>query len=146
MYGQSRQATAEDLFVLPSSSIIGKVNPQASTALQNQGLSKALADQFSVEGVTLPMADKWVLVASERDAIKTATDKYNQTIATVAQNKGLAFADLKSVLDQASSVGYGDGDFIFTTKLVTGGLVSLDGVHLTSRGYAAMANAHIKSN
>lgn len=72
MYGQSRQATAEDLFVLPSSSIIGKVNPQASTALQNQGLSKALADQFSVEGVTLPMADKWVLVASEREAIKTS--------------------------------------------------------------------------
>ena len=145
MYGQSRQATAEDLFVLPSSSIIGKVNPQASTALQNQGLSKALADQFSVEGVTLPMADKWVLVASERDAFKSANDIYNQSIATVAQNKGLAFADLKSVLDQASSVGYGDGDFIFTTKLVTGGLVSLDGVHLTSRGYAAMANAILKA-
>jgi hypothetical protein len=27
-----------------------------------------------------------------------------------------------------------------TTKLVTGGLVSLDGVHLTARGYALMPN------
>jgi len=27
-----------------------------------------------------------------------------------------------------------------TTKLVVGGLISLDGVHLTARGYALMAN------
>jgi len=27
-----------------------------------------------------------------------------------------------------------------TTSLVTGGLVSLDGIHLTGRGYALMAN------
>lgn len=32
-----------------------------------------------------------------------------------------------------------------TTDLVTGGLISLDGVHPTSRGYALMASSFLKA-
>jgi len=32
-----------------------------------------------------------------------------------------------------------------TTQLVFGGLISLDGVHLTSRGYALMANKFLEA-
>ena len=34
LYGQARQATEEDLLVLPSSSIIGKLNEEAFAMLQ----------------------------------------------------------------------------------------------------------------
>ncbi len=139
-YGQTRQATEEDLLVLTSSSVIGTVNTSSVAALMGAGLSQQLAGQFSIEGITLPLADKWVLLPSEQNEIKAATDAYNATIQSVADAKGLALVDFKSILQKASTVGISDGDFILTTALVRGGLVGLDGIHLTSRGYAVMAN------
>jgi hypothetical protein len=145
IYGQTRQATAADLLVLPSSSIIGTVNTTTYSYLINQGLPANLAGQFAVEGVTNPLADKWVLIPSEQLAIKTATDQYNVTIANVAAANGLALVDFKGILEEASTTGISDGNFILTTKLVTGGLVSLDGIHLTARGYAVMANKFLEA-
>lgn len=144
-YGQTRQATANDLLVLPSSSIIGTVNNASVAALMAQGLPQALAGQFSVEGITLPLEDKWVLIPSEQANITAATDAYNQSIAAIAAQYDLAIVDFKSILIEASTTGFQDGDFILTTALVRGGLVSLDGVHLTSRGYAVMANEFLKA-
>uniref|UniRef100_UPI004054EF71 G-D-S-L family lipolytic protein n=1 Tax=Yeosuana sp. TaxID=2529388 RepID=UPI004054EF71 len=88
-YGQARQATADDLLVLPSSSVIGTVNTSSVAFLMQQGLSQTLAGQFSVEGVTNPLADKWVLLPSEQAEIKNATDAYNATIANIAASNGL---------------------------------------------------------
>ncbi|MBA6152124.1 SGNH/GDSL hydrolase family protein [Gelidibacter maritimus] len=144
-YGQARQATADDLLVLPSSSVIGTVNMASVQALMAQGLPQELAGQFSVEGVTLPLADKWVLIPSEQADIKAATDLYNQSIAAIADQKDLALVDFKGILQTATETGFSDGDFTFTTALVTGGLISLDGVHLTSRGYSLMANEFLKA-
>ena len=145
IYGQTRQATSAELLVLPSSSIIGTVNTTTFAFLQTQGLPASLAGQFSVEGVTNPLADKWVLLPSEQLAIKTATDAYNATIATAASANGLGIVDFKAVLEEASTTGVSDGDFTLTTDLVTGGLVSLDGIHLTARGYAIMANKFLEA-
>ncbi|AXO80532.1 G-D-S-L family lipolytic protein [Olleya aquimaris] len=144
-YGQTRQATPADLLVLPSSSIIGTVNEANVGALMGQGLPQALAGQFSVEGVSLPLEDKWVLLPSEQDEIQIATDAYNATIANVANTKGLALVDLNGILSQASSTGIMFDDYNLTTNLVTGGLVSLDGIHLTARGYALMANKFLEA-
>lgn len=77
--------------------------------------------------------------------IQTATDAYNATIESVTNAAGLAFVDLKSVLQQAKASGIQSDGFILTTDLVTGGLASLDGVHLTSRGYGVMANEFLKA-
>ncbi|MBF8149759.1 G-D-S-L family lipolytic protein [Winogradskyella sp. F6397] len=145
IYGQTRQATSEELLVLPSSSIIGTVNTSTMAFLESQGLPASLAGQFSVEGVTNPLEDKWVLLPSEQLAIKNATDAYNATIDAVATSKGLAVVDFKGILEEASTTGISDGDFTLTTDLVTGGLVSLDGVHLTARGYAIMANKFLEA-
>lgn len=144
-YGQARQATANDLFVLPSSNVIGTVNMTSVQALMTQGLPQELAGQFSIEGVTLPLEDKWVLVPSEQADITAATDAYNQTIAAIAAQYDLALVDFKGMLQQASTSGIPDGDFILTTALVQGGLISLDGVHLTSRGYAVLANKFLEA-
>jgi hypothetical protein len=125
-----RQATANDILILASSAVIGTTvggNPQL------------------INGVSVPLADNWVLTPQEQTAIKTATDAYNTTIeAIAASNENIALVDFKGVLAEASTGIAFDG-YTLTTSLVTGGLVSLDGVHLTARGYALMANRILAS-
>lgn len=144
-YGQTRQATEDDLLVLPSSSVIGTVNTQSVSDLMLQGLSQTLAVQFSVEGVSYGLNDQWVLIPSEQNAIAVATDAYNVTIEQAANDNGLAFVDFKAILQEASTTGISTGDYTLTTDLVVGGLVSLDGIHLTARGYSLMANEFMKA-
>ena len=121
-----RQTTADDLLLLAGSAFIGTLADP-----NNPG---------SINGVAVPLGDQWVLTPEEQLAIRTATDAYNTTIATVAgSNPNIALVDFKGVLTEASS-GIQFDAYTMTTKLVTGGLVSLDGVHLTARGYALMAN------
>ncbi|CAM4171871.1 G-D-S-L family lipolytic protein [Zobellia nedashkovskayae] len=144
-YGQSRAATENDLLVLPSSNVIGKVNEESFAAFSAANLPPAVAGQFSVEGVTLPLADKWVLTPEEQDEINAVTTQFNATIASAASAAGLAFVDANQLLQDLASGGVTDGDFTLTANLVTGGGFSLDGVHLTARGYALMANEFMKS-
>ena len=146
VYGQARQATEADLFVLPSSSVIGTINTANVGFLMSQGLSQALAGQFSVEGISLPLEDKWVLTPEEQQEISVATSAYNASISSVASGNGLALVDLDSILQEAaSSGGFSSGGYSLTTSLVTGGLISLDGLHLTARGYALMANSFLEA-
>jgi len=126
-----RQATADDLLVLPSSSFIGTEavpgNPQ------------------TVNGVAIPLADKWVLTPQEQDEIADATQAYNATISAAASANGLALVDLNAILEQASTTGIDFDDYNMNTDLVFGGLVSLDGIHLTARGSALMANSFLEA-
>lgn len=145
VYGQSRQATEDDLFVLPSSSVIGTTNTSFSGFLQTQGLPEAIANQFSAEGVTLPLEDKWVLLPEEQDEIAVATQAYNATILSVANANGIALVDLNSILQEASTSGIIYDDYNLNTDLVLGGLISLDGIHLTARGYSLMANSFLQA-
>lgn len=144
-YGQARQATEEELLVLPSSSIIGTVNTDRFAFLVSQGLSQELAGQFSVEGITLPLADKWVLLPEEQEEIATATAQFNQVISGVASANGFALLDANALLDRIATSGVVTNDLILTSNLVTGGAFSLDGVHPTSRGYALIANEMLKA-
>lgn len=126
-----RQTTSDDLLVLASSAIIGTLADPSNPA--------------SVNGVGVPLADQWALTPQEQASIRTATDAYNTTIATVAaSNPNVALVDFKGVLTEAST-GIMFDNYTMTTSLVTGGLVSLDGVHLTARGYALMANKILAS-
>ncbi len=125
-----RQTTAEDLVVLPAASFIGTLvggNP------------------LQVNGVSVPLADNWVLTATETQAVINATDAYNTSIAQIASGAGLAVVDLNSILEEASTIGIAFDDFVMDTSLVFGGLVSLDGIHLTARGYALMANKFLEA-
>lgn len=144
-YGQARQATEADLLLLRSSSVIGQVNTTVAGGLAQLGLSPTVAGQFAVEGVTLPLEDKWVLIPSEQAELASATSAFNAAISNVAASNGLALVDLNAVLLEASSIGIEFDDFFLNTDLVFGGLVSLDGVHLTARGYALMANSFLEA-
>ncbi|SDB63792.1 GDSL-like Lipase/Acylhydrolase [Flavobacteriaceae bacterium MAR_2010_188] len=144
-YGQTRQATADDLLVLPVSSVIGTVNADAFAFLMSQGLPEGLAGQFAIEGITYPLSDKWVLIPSEQMEIAEATNTFNSIIASVASQAGLAFVDANAILSQIKSGGLSSNGFNLTSSLVTGGTFSLDGVHPTARGYALIANQFLKA-
>jgi len=90
--------------------------------------------------------DKDALDADELTEIKTATDAYNATIANVSSsNDSVALVDLNSILSEVASTGINFDGFNLNANLVTGGAVSLDGIHLNARGYAFMANKFLEA-
>ncbi len=125
-----RQATADDLMVFTSQLIIGTLaNPN---------------DPTSINGVAIPLADKWVLTPEEQEAVATATAAYNQTIEALAQlyNVGLvdAYGYYNTVVE--TGVPLADGSVV-TDAYATGGGFSLDGIHPAPRGSALLANQFI---
>ncbi|MFD1314555.1 G-D-S-L family lipolytic protein [Namhaeicola litoreus] len=144
-FGQSRQANQNDLLSLPSSSIIATVNTQYFQQLVGLGVPAQQAGQLAVNGVTYPLRDNWVLIPSEQEEVKNATDRFNNVIKSAADNAGLAFVDANTLLKQLSTSGIESGNYILTSDLVRGGAFSLDGVHLTARGYGLVANEMMKA-
>lgn len=126
-----RQATADDLIVLPASSFIGT--------------EAVPGNPLTVNGVAIPLGDKWVLIPSEQAEIKSAVDGFNATIQVAANQAGLALVDANAFLSELASTGIASGSFVLTSDLVTGGAFSLDGIHLTSRGYALAANEFMRA-
>ncbi len=145
VYGQARQATPDDLMVLPSASVIGTINQDQVAFLMSQGLPEALAGQFSVEGVSLPLADNWVLLPSEQAEVAQATAGYNASLSSAANQADVALVDANYILSEIANGGYTMGNYTFTSDLVTGGMFSLDGVHPNSRGYALIANECLRA-
>lgn len=125
-----RQATAEDLIVLSARAFIG---------------TTVGGNPLQVNGVSVPLADQWVLSKNEIAEVKAATDAYNQTIQTAASSNGLALVDAKTVMEQLSSTGIVANNYTMTSTYVTGATFSLDGVHPSPRGYALIANQFLKA-
>ena len=146
LYGQARQATADDLIVFPSQTVIAQLNEDAFVTLQNLGLPAANAGQLAINGVTYPMEDKWVLTPAEQQAVATAHAAYNQTIEALATQYGLAFVDANAFTGTFVESGFplADGSTV-TATYGTGGGFSLDGIHPSPRGYALLANLFIET-
>ena len=126
-----RQATPDDLMVLSSSAFIG-------TEAQP-------GNPFSVNGVAIPLADQWVVTPSEQEEINMAINGFNATIQASASTAGFGFVDVNAIFQEMAATGYTDGFYTLTANLVTGGAVSLDGFHPTSRGYGLIANEMMKA-
>lgn len=144
-YGQARQSNQDDLLVLPSSSIIGTLNEDRLAELVGVGVPQEIAGQLAVNGVTYPMQDQFVLIPTEQEEVATATAAFNQIIKSIAVDKGLAFVDANAILDRVATSGISFDGGSITGEFATGGAFSLDGIHLTPRGYAYIANEIIKS-
>jgi len=120
-----RQTTAKDYILLTASAVL---TPQAGG------------------GTSVPLEDKLVLTEMEAAKVLTATASYNTTIKALAESKGLAFVDMNAKMSELNSKSGISWDGVrYTATFVTGGAFSLDGVHLTGRGYAIVANEFIKS-
>ena len=124
-----RPATPDDLLVLPSSSFIGTTvggNPQL------------------INGVSVPLADNWVIIPSELQEIQAATATFNGIINGLAQDNDLALFDVNTFFNGVATSGFPVNEFYtMTADFVTGGTFSLDGVHPSPRGYAVVTNQMI---
>lgn len=150
-----RQMTEDELLVLTIDQG-ALAQGYGSVALTNEvlqvlGLLQAGGTPTPEQGALVIAAvngidDGDALDSDELAEIKSATDAYNTTIAAVANaNENVVLVDLNSILGEASTTGISSGDFTLTTNLVTGGAIGLDGIHLTARGYAVMANEFLKA-
>ncbi|MDW8295734.1 MAG: hypothetical protein RMJ97_02515, partial [Raineya sp.] len=91
-----------------------------------------------------PIPDWAVLDEQEVNFVRNATNSYNAKIRAVAEAKGLALVDADVLFNQIIRDRRIDGVSI-STDFISGGLFSLDGVHLTPKGYAVVANQFIKA-
>ena len=133
-----RMATANDKVVLTAATFLG---------------TTVGGNPTQINGVSVPLADNWVLTASEVAEAQAAVNSFNATIQAVTSQYGWAHWDAYGVLNQVVGPGYPIDDFVVTGDFVMGGLFSLDGVHPTARGNAMIAklmiaaiDAHYGSN
>ena len=95
-------------------------------------------------GSSKPLADQYVLNEREVLNLKEAAAAYNAKIKTVAEEKGLAFVDVNAFMANAKK-GIVFNGITSSAAFVSGGAFSLDGIHLTPRGNAMLANEFIKA-
>jgi len=127
--GAVRPATAEDLIRLPfqSEGIFGKPN--------GSGIPYGLHPLNPIE-------NKWVLDKDEVIKVKDYVNSYNSSIKSLATSKGLAIADTYAYFNQVKT-GINVQGVGINASFITGGAFSLDGIHLTPRGNAVIANVFI---
>ena len=122
-----RQATANDLVILPTSTKIG--------TLATPG------DPSTAFGVAEPLVDEDVLTEKEIEAINTARIAFNATIKAAADaNANLIHVDVAAIMAELNDSGISFGTGFVESTYATGGAFSLDGVHPTARGYAVISN------
>ncbi|PST84170.1 G-D-S-L family lipolytic protein [Pedobacter yulinensis] len=131
--GGPRAATAEDLFILPFSSL-------APTML---GKPNGLGIPYGLHPGN-PIESKYVLDKDEVATVTDFTNAYNQSIKTIAASKNLAVMDAGAVLN-AYAAGKVVNGVTISSAFITGNLFSLDGIHLTPMGYALTASEFIKA-
>jgi hypothetical protein len=129
-----RPATAKDLIVLtfPTS----KIGMPVSTPYGNL--------PYGLTPYT-PIDNQYVLDANEVALTQDYVQSYNAAIKSVAASKGLAVFDAYTFLNNVKEHGLTESGISMNSNYISGGIFSLDGVHLTPRGYAIVANEFIKA-
>lgn len=95
-------------------------------------------------GSLIPIPDRYSLTLSEINAIETAITNYNTILKNIASSKGLAFVDVNAFFSKVKS-GFIYNGVTVNAAFVSGGAYSLDGLNLTARGNALLANEFIKA-
>ena len=95
-------------------------------------------------GSVYPIPNRYVLTETEVLNIHNAINSYNSIISTVAANDNLAIADINSFFTSINN-GIIYNGISLNSSFVAGGVFSLDGIRLTPRGNALLANEFIKA-
>lgn len=91
-------------------------------------------------GAVSGIDDKDALDFTELQNIKQATNLFNDAISATATALDLGLVEIDAVLGRLDNGGIAFDGGVITSDFVTGGAFSLDGIHLTPRGYAVVAN------
>lgn len=95
-------------------------------------------------GSMKPIPDRFVLTTEEISKINDAVEAYNQVLHSLATDNGLAFVDVNAFFSRART-GIMYNGVGMNTQYVIGGVFSLDGINLTPKGNALLANEIIRS-
>lgn len=133
-YRKVRQTTPTDILPLGAGSVLG---------------TTVGGNPLLVNGVSVPLADQYVLIPSEIEAIKAARASFNASIAaTVAANSSrLALADIDAAMVSLVTAGATVLNGVTITPNINPptGMYSEDGVHPNSRGYAFLSRTFIQA-
>ena len=133
-YARARQTKNTDILPLSAGSIIG---------------TTIGGDPTKVYGVSVPLADQYVLIPSESSAIEAARVAFNATVKSVADANPtrLAHADVSKALSDfvAAKLYVLNGVSITPNINPPTGIYSEDGAHPNSRGYAFLSRVFIEA-
>jgi hypothetical protein len=88
-----------------------------------------------------PQPSQYILTTEELDTLRSFTEDYNEIIMGY-ESADVGVIDMNALLMTLNEGVFMDGTEVDGTY-IQGGLYSLDGIHLTPRGYAILANAYI---
>lgn len=133
-YEQVRQASSADIITLSAGSVLGTLvggNPQL------------------INGVTIPLADQYVLLPAEITAVKERTVAFNNIINDIVADNAarLALADINAKFTSVVTLETRmvDGIPVNATFAPPAGLFSPDGVHPNNRGSAYIARVFVEA-
>jgi lysophospholipase L1-like esterase len=124
----ARAATAADLVVLTF--------PTSKIGVPTGGIPYGLHPLNPIE-------NQYVLDANEITLVKDYVSSYNASIKFAAATKQLPVFDAFAYFNYLKANGLLINGVSTNTNYISGGIFSLDGVHLTPRGYAIVANQFI---
>ena len=103
------------------------------------------SEEFDPENQRVVVPDYYALDQEEAALVNAAIDGYNAAIAEIASENTFALVDINSYLAQITAGGLTEDGILFRRDFITGNTFSLDGVHLTQRGYALVAKKFIQA-
>lgn len=95
-------------------------------------------------GSVFPFRNEFVLTLEELNEIQTRIDVFNELIRQKATTYGFAIVETDDFY-QKLNTGFTYNGVALSTRFVSGGAFSLDGIHLNPRGNALLANEFIRS-
>jgi len=122
--------------------------PAGSLIAQGFGIPSALkpildpTNKLPAFGTPLP--DAVIITPAEIATLTQRIADYNAVIVSAAAARNIPVADIKGLFDHFAT-GVDVGPFHLTSDFITGGIFSLDGVHLSDIGYTLFANEYIKA-
>ncbi len=91
-------------------------------------------------GWEVPMPSVWVVTLDEIQNIRNATANYNDIIYMLAKQYNIPVADVRYFMQTVQKDGTQYNGASFNYDFIQGGFFSLDGLRLTGRGNALIAN------
>ncbi|MEY4604447.1 MAG: hypothetical protein RIT43_1739 [Bacteroidota bacterium] len=95
-------------------------------------------------GVLYPFRDEFVLDQLELNVLRAHIKNYNNAIRSLADQFNLALVDTEEFYVSLND-GFVYNGVTMSSKFVSGGAYSLDGIQLNARGNALLANAFLKA-
>jgi len=109
------------------------------------GIPAALAPFLPpLPNIGKPLPDEAVLTPTEIAAISQRVSDYNAAINAAAAARDIPVVDINAFFNQVKQ-GEQIGPLSVNLGFATGGIISLDGFHLTDIGYTLFANEYIKT-